>query len=83
MYCASGYYVLNGQCAPASTCYVANCAQCMLRDGTKCSTCRNGYLLSSTYTCLSQHINVNGATAPHSPWVAAAVLLASAITYLV
>ena len=82
-YCRSGYYTFNGQCVPIGNCYVGNCAQCMLRDGTKCSTCRNGYFLSSTYTCLSQHVNVNGAAAPHSLWLAAvAVLLASAVTHL-
>jgi hypothetical protein len=79
--CNNGYYVSNGQCVLTGSCYVENCAQCMLRDSSKCSTCRNGYLLSSTFTCLSQHVS-NGAAAPHSLWVAAAVLLASALTYL-
>ncbi|KAK7198312.1 surface antigen-like protein [Novymonas esmeraldas] len=80
-YCNTGYYVSQGRCLPVQACYVANCAQCMLSDSAKCSTCMNGYLLTSSYHCVSQRI-INGAAAPRALWVAAAVLLASAATYL-
>ncbi|SYZ62589.1 surface_antigen-like_protein (plasmid) [Leishmania braziliensis MHOM/BR/75/M2904] len=79
--CDAGYYVSNGKCLAVRSCYVSNCAQCMMLDNTKCSTCMNGYLITSSYRCVSQNV-INGAAAPHSLWMAAAVLLASVATYL-
>ncbi|XQJ24392.1 surface antigen-like protein [Leishmania guyanensis] len=79
--CDAGYYVSNGKCLAVRSCYVSNCAQCMMLDNTKCSTCMNGYLITSSYRCVSQNV-INGAAAPHSLWMAAAVLLASVATCL-